>query len=279
MSLQSPTFLSRGAATVALTALCLFAAPAAGQSPKLDVHFVPTPQAVVDRMLEMAQVSSEDYVVDLGSGDGRIPVTAALKYGARAYGVDLDPQRIKEANENAKRNNVTDKVKFEQKDLFETQIKDATVVTMYLLSSINLRLKPRLLEELRPGTRVVSHAFNMGSWEPDDSDTVQNSNIYFWIIPAKVDGRWNVQDDNEKFTVTLKQEFQKISGTADINGRAVPLKEARLRGDLISFSVDTGKGQPRVFTGRVDGDTIRAAEAPGGAPAGHAKKWSASRAS
>jgi len=151
-----------------------------------DVIYVPTPQEVVDAMLDVAQVKSTDIVYDLGSGDGRIPITAAQKYGARGVGIDINPVRIQEANENAVKAGVTDKVRFMNADLFETDIREATVVTLYLLQSLNEKLRPKLLRELRPGTRVVSHAFSMGpEWPPEKTLTVDNRTVYYWTIPNR----------------------------------------------------------------------------------------------
>lgn len=164
-------------------------APTASQawarSDGLDVPYVPTPQIVVDKMLEMASVSGDDYIIDLGSGDGRIPITAAKRYGAEAMGVDLDPARIKEAKANAKVAGVDDKVEFRQQNLFETDISKATVLTMYLLPKVNLQLRPRILSELKPGTRVVSHAFDMGDWKPERTEKVDGRTIYFWTVPSR----------------------------------------------------------------------------------------------
>ncbi len=172
----------------------LGSAAAWAQAPKLDVIYVPTPQAVVDRMLEMAEVKPTDFVIDLGCGDGRMVITAAEKYGARGYGVDIDPDRIHEANQNAQQAGVTDKATFKIADLFQEDISKATVMTMYLLTDINLRLRPKILDGLKPGSRIVSHAFSMGDWEPDQQDAVDGRNIYFWYVPAKVAGKWQVTD-------------------------------------------------------------------------------------
>ncbi len=148
-----------------------------------DVFYVPTPQGVVDAMLKMAKVTATDVVYDLGCGDGRIPITAATRYGARGVGIDIDPRRIAEANENAKAAAVTGKVTFLTQDLFESDIKDATVVTLYLLPSLNEKLMPKLQQELKPGTRVVSHAFDMGSeWPPDQRGEAEGKSYYLWII-------------------------------------------------------------------------------------------------
>lgn len=153
------------------------------QAPKLDVPYVPTPQNVVDAMLKLANVSSKDVVYDLGCGDGRIVITAAEKYGATGTGFDINPERIKEANENAKEANVTGKVKFVEGDLFKVDYRPATVVTLYLLPNVNMKLRPMLLEQLKPGTRIVSHAFDMGDWEPEETQVIDGSTIYLWRVP------------------------------------------------------------------------------------------------
>lgn len=158
-------------------------APAQTQLRPPDVIFVPTPQEVVDAMLKLAKVTKNDVVYDLGSGDGRIPITAAKTYGARGVGIDIDPQRIKEANENLKAAGVGDRVKFLNQDLFTTDISEATVVTLYLLPSLNLKVLPKLNKELRPGTRIVSHAFDMGSAKPLETLNVNGRTVYFWTIP------------------------------------------------------------------------------------------------
>jgi ribosomal protein L11 methylase PrmA len=150
-----------------------------------DVIYVPTPEEVVEAMLQVANVTKNDIVYDLGSGDGRIPVTAAKKYGARGVGIDIDPQRIKEANENVAKNGVGDKVKILNADLFATDISEATVVTLYLLPSLNVKLMPKLLKELKPGTRIVSHAFDMGDWKPEKELDVNGRKVYFWTIPKR----------------------------------------------------------------------------------------------
>src|SRR5687768_575218 len=153
---------------------------------KLDVPYVPTPQSVVDAMLSLAAVNKDDVVYDLGCGDGRIVITAAKKYGARGVGIDIDPERIKEANASAKEAGVSDRVKFIEQDLFQTDFKEASVVTLYLLPDINLKLRPKLLSELKPGTRVVSHAFDMGDWKPDKTQSVDGTRTsYFRVIPEK----------------------------------------------------------------------------------------------
>ncbi len=152
---------------------------------KLDVPYVPTPQSVVDAMLKLAAVTKNDVVYDLGCGDGRIVITAAKNHGALGVGVDIDPERIKEANANAQKAGVSDRVKFVEQDLFQTNFKEASVVTLYLLPDINLKLRPKLQSELKPGTRIVSHAFDMGDWQPEKTENVEGRTIYLWTIPAK----------------------------------------------------------------------------------------------
>jgi trans-aconitate methyltransferase len=179
MKLLAGGALSIGTASIAREVFAQ-AAP-----PTLDVPYVPTPQDVVDKMLELAQIKPTDFLIDLGCGDGRIPITAAKKFGIKAYGVDIDPKRIEEANANAKEAGVADKVAFEVKNLFDTKIADASVLTLYLLPRINMELRPRILSELKPGTRVVSHAFDMGDWAPEITDKVEHRTVYKWTVPAR----------------------------------------------------------------------------------------------
>jgi precorrin-6B methylase 2 len=155
-------------------------------SPILDVPYVPTPEAVVDAMLKVAKVGKDDVLYDLGSGDGRIVITAARNFGTRGVGIDIDPERVKEANANAKTAGVTDKVKFLQQDIFKTDFSEATVVSLYLLPTINMKLRPQLFKQLKPGTRVVSHAFDMGNWQPQQKLVVEGRSIYYWVIPEQI---------------------------------------------------------------------------------------------
>jgi precorrin-6B methylase 2 len=166
-------------AAVAVTAAAVVAGHAFARP--LDVPYVPTPEPVVNKMLELAQVKSDDYLIDLGSGDGRIPIAAAKTYGVRAMGVDIDPVRIQEAKANAEKAKVTDKVEFVEQDLFKTDLSKATVITMYLLERINLKLRPEL-QKLKPGTRIVSHSFSMGDWLPHKKEVVDGRSVYLWIV-------------------------------------------------------------------------------------------------
>jgi SAM-dependent methyltransferase len=245
-----------------------------------DVPYVPTPHSVVARMLDLADVRMGDFVIDLGSGDGRIAIAAAAR-GARALGVDIDPVRIREANANAAKAGMTELVSFREQDLFDTPIAEATVLTMYLLDSVNLRLRPRLLAELRPGTRVVSHTFSMGAWRPDRHEKVDGRDVFLWIVPARVEGRWQVSHGERRLAIELTQQFQDIRGTAMSEGRSVPLTDARLRGDQIQFTVNAGAEGPLTFRGRVAGDIIEGAplrDSPGDRSRS-AERWRASRGS
>lgn len=268
-----------------------FATCAWAEEPR--VPYVPTPQEVVERMLQIAKVTSADYLIDLGSGDGRIVVTAAKKHGARGFGVDLNPERIREANENAKRAGVADRVAFYQRDLFVTDLSEATVITMYLLPRVNLELRPKLLD-LKPGTRVVSHDFSMDDWRPDahvEMDAKEKyggsggkSDIYFWVIPAKVGGAWQwelpVSGKNQTYQVTLTQKFQTVSGRVKLNGRDVVLQNPRLRGDQITFVFTApvnGAPVKHEFTGKVEGETITGTARLSGGRIQAQLDWSARR--
>ena len=175
---------------LALLGGALALAPARAQDEReLEVPYVPTPENVVAKMLDLAKVKKADVLYDLGSGDGRIVVTAAKEYGARGVGYDLNPDRIQEANGNAKKNGVADRVEFREKDLFTADLREASVVTLYLLPDVNLRLRPKLFQELKPGSRVVSHDFDMGDWRPDKTVDLDGHKIYFWVIPADAKNR------------------------------------------------------------------------------------------
>lgn len=237
--------------------------------PDLDVPFVPTPYEVVERMLEMAEVKPDDRVIDLGSGDGRIVISAVRDWDVHsALGIDLDPERISEARENARQAEISDRAIFEQGDLFEKDLSEATVLTMYLLPGVNLRLRPVVLETMAPGTRIVSHAFNMGDWEADQFDTVGTSNVYLWIIPAKVDGRWQLTTtDGHEVNLSLTQKYQRVEGSAEIDGATVALSDARIRGEQIHFTVGNES-----YIGKVEGDAIVPVEDAGAAQDWHARR-------
>lgn len=228
---------------------------------KLDVPYVETPEAVVRRMLEMAAVKPGEQVIDLGSGDGRIPIMAAKEFGARALGIEIDPARIADAKENARAGGVADRVQFREQDLFKTDISQADVLTMYLLTSVNLKLRPRILSEMKPGARVVSHSFAMGEWQPDARDGDFVHLIYLWTVPARVDGRWVITHKGSKIAVRLRQNFQFVEGEATVDGVTYALRDARLAGTTLAFTVDATDGAPpRRFEGEVKGEVITARE-------------------
>jgi SAM-dependent methyltransferase len=262
-------------ATIALTTAAFISISASSlaeraEAPALDVPYVPTPPEVVERMLDMAAVGPNDVVIDLGSGDGRIAIAAARR-GARAFGVDIDPQRVQEAQENARRAGMEGKASFRRQNLFDTRINEATVLTMYLLRKVNLDLRPRVLDELKPGTRVVSHAFSMGDWKPDDHAEVGYRHVFLWIVPAKVAGRWLVREGARKFDLALEQNYQYVTGKAQAGGGTVAVSEGRLTGADITLTLAGG----RIYKGRVDGDRIEGTSSSGSTP--HTP-WQATRA-
>lgn len=233
----------------------LFFSPRANAQ-DLDVPFVATPNDVVAKMLDVANVGPGDYVIDLGSGDGRIVIAAAQR-GAYGHGVDIDPERLKEARENAQKANVSDRVMFLEENIFNTDFSRANVVTMYLLSSVNMRLRPKLLDRLEPGTKLVSHDFDMGDWEPDYHERVGNDDVYYWVIPADIEGQWGWRTNGKKFTMTIDQKFQEIDPEIKTENQSLTIKDKVLRGDRISLTaVDSDKGTYYVYNGQVDGNMI-----------------------
>lgn len=221
-----------------------------------DVPFVPTPYETVEEMLNLAGVGPGDYVIDLGSGDGRI-VIAAGRRGAFGHGVDIDPKRINDARRNAARANVDDKVMFVEGNLFETDFSKATVITMYLLNSVNMRLRPLMLEKLKPGTRIVSYYFNMNDWEPDKQVVVNNSDVYYWVVPAKAGGSWAWNNNNQDFEMQIEQEFQKIKPEVTADNIQLQVIEPSLMGDRIWFIAENPDDKiTYVFHGRIEGELI-----------------------
>jgi SAM-dependent methyltransferase len=256
-----------------LVAALLFFAPAAmAQDGRGDVVYVPTPQAVVDEMLRMAKVGAADFIIDLGSGDGRIIITAAKKYGARGFGVDLDTYLLKIANAAAKKEGVSDRASFIEQNLFETDLSRATVITSYLLPDMNQKLRPKLLA-LKPGTRVVAHDYAMGDWDADEEKTLLvpekvvgdpgKSYVFFWIIPALAAGRWEsqiaVSGKPVPYQFNLEQKFQLVHGTVRVGDRDIKLPQIRLAGEQIAFKLEVpiaGKPVTHQFSGRISGGAI-----------------------
>src|SRR5919201_4921385 len=188
--------------------------PQVGQAGK-DVIWVPTPDEVVDRMLTMAQVTPNDFVMDLGAGDGKIAIAAAKKFGAKSLGIEYNPEMVKYAQKNAEAAGVGGKANFRQADIFQTDFTQATVITLYLLPALNMKLRPQILA-MRPGTRVVSHSFSMEDWEADEISTLDGRRAYFWLVPANVMGSWNLDTGAQKLELTLEQTFQKVSGNVTL---------------------------------------------------------------
>lgn len=241
--------------------------PTIGQKGK-DVIWVPTPDELVTKMMEVARVTSKDLVIDLGSGDGRT-VIAAAKLGARAIGIEYNPEMVELSKIKAQEAGVSGNTKFIEADLFEYDLSDATVITMFLLPEINLKLRPRLLD-LKPGTRIVSNTFNMRDWEPDYEVTTEENwnswnNAYMWIIPAKVDGKWELSPGE----LIIEQAFQMIHGTFNTDGTTSAVTEGRLNGNEITFKINSD-----TYTGHVTGKSIIKGSVS--TPSGK-KEWMATR--
>jgi SAM-dependent methyltransferase len=245
--------------------------PTVGQDGK-DVVWGPTPEKLVEAMLDMAQVSPGDYVIDLGSGDGRI-VIAAAKRGARALGLEYNPDLVETSKQSARKEGVSDRVDFVRADIFEADFSKATVLTMYLFTKLNLKLRPKILE-MKPGTRVVSHAFAMEHWEADRSVSVGGRTAYLWTVPAKVAGTWAWPAESGRAEITLRQIYQKIKGSLKMHGKKLPLKNARLEGDCIRFVVGQSQPARREYSGRIHGNAIEGIAKTGN---GTEVKWAAER--
>ena len=242
--------------------------PEVGQTGK-DVVWVPTPQSLVNKMLDLAKVTPADFVIDLGSGDGRTVITAA-KRGTRALGIEYNPDMVALSQRNASKEGVSDKATFMKADLFETDFAQATVITMFLLPDINLKLRPKILE-LKPGTRIVSNSFTMGEWQHDRSVNATEGEgcqsyctAYLWIVPAKVDGNWKLPEGE----LTIKQTFQMITGTLKTAGKSTAIK-GRMSGDQITFKAGDAEYRGRVAADGMKG-TVKARSSSG--------EWSATRA-
>ena len=255
-----------------LLALCfsLFATtPLLGQELS-KLPFVPTPQVVVDEMLKMADVSAKDFVIDLGSGDGRIVITADKRFKASGFGVDIEPKLVALANEQAKSEGVEDRVAFHERDMFKTDISKASILALYVLPNFMNKLRSKVLTELKPGSRVVAHDYSMGDWYPDrqltltvpekvEANGTDKAYIYLWIVPSRVSGSWRLNLDSERnsqsLILTFKQQFQMLSAVATSNSATQKIENASLKGDGINFSVSVGTNRYQ-FTGRVVHDKM-----------------------
>jgi len=253
------------ALVIAALLLCTAAAPALAQTDAYkptvgqegkDVIWVPTPPALVERMLRMAQVTSRDFVVDLGAGDGRIPIAAAKTFGAHAMGIEYNPDMVKLSVRLAREAGVSDKVQMVEGDIFEKDFSAATVVTTYLLTELNLRLRPKLLD-MKPGTRVVTHLFGMGEWQPDETSVVEGRPAFLWIVPAHASGRWKLTlpairgGKPREATLDIEQQFQKIGGTVNFGRMTTTLRDPLISGESIRFKLTDEDSKVREFTGRV----------------------------
>ncbi len=254
------------------------------KKPKLDVGYQPTPYEVVEEMLKMANVRKDDIVYDLGCGDGRIVIMAAKERKASGVGIDLDPERIRESNANAQKAGVTDRVSFHQQDLFKTDIHSATVVMLYLWPEVNLRLRPKLFTDLKPGTRVLSHNHAMGDWNPDQTVKVQKHTIYYWVIPANIAGTWTwpLKMNNKTFHASLRlsQKFQEIKGTLTVGNTATPIRDAKLEGHQLSLSAPLeieGKKVVIKLNGRIETETALGTIKISGGGAPETAPWEAKR--
>jgi hypothetical protein len=284
----------RGAVALLGAVLALAAAlPACAQQKEPERTggpYVPTPQVVVDQMLRMAQVGANDYVIDLGSGDGIIVLTAATQFKARGFGVDIDPELVRLSNAEAKKRGVADRASFHVQDVFKADLGRATVLTLYLLPSMMTSLQSKIFNELKPGTRVVSHDYHFGDdWLPDDSITfdvpekekvngVPRATVHLWRVPAKIGGRWQLRIEGARpvqYELTVKQRYQKFEGSALANGRSEKLELADLQGESVRFAFSAGAGR-HVFRGRVSGNTMRGMVDLGTGTG--AAQWSAVRA-
>lgn len=291
--------------------LCLMhLSPAQIQQKKPEVPYVSTPEDVVAEMLKMANVEKEDVLYDLGCGDGRIVITAVKEMGCRGVGIDIDPIRIKESRENAIEAGVSDRVEFVLSDLFEADISQANVVTLYLLSKVNLKLRPKLFRELSPGTRVVSHDFDMGKWNPDDSKYMNGDrddvpiaydpfepnsfvlgsnwdrhNVYLWVMPANITGVWKWTmpkiSGNTQYSLEIEQSFQEIMGKAYEGSSLIPVSiiDGKIKGDKLEFTLERklkGRSERMNFKGSVIGHTMEGSVSIEGKP-GVKEKWRAER--
>jgi SAM-dependent methyltransferase len=246
--------------------------PQVGQAGK-DVIWVPTPAELVEKMLQMARITPNDFVIDLGSGDGRIAIAAAKKFGARSMGVEFNPDMVALSNREAQRQGVADRVKFVNADIFQTDFSQATIITMYLLPDLNLKLRPKLLE-LKPGTRIASHQFTMGEWQPDETATMEGRQALMWVIPASAAGTWalRIDDKAQERPLIIRQSFQMLSVQFDSSNATLAFADGRVRGDQVSFAINEGSAR-REFSGRIQGNTMYGTVRAAGSPD---MRWTAS---
>jgi len=262
----------------------------ATESSDLDVGYVPTPLHVVKEILSLGNVGPDDFLIDLGSGDGRIVIVAAKKYGTRGLGVDLNTKLVELSRKYARDNGVSDRTTFIVQNIFSTDISRASVVTMYLLPDVNLKLRPKLIKELKPGTRLVSYNYHLGDWRPDETIFIEkltaddDAIIYLWIIPAKIAGNWHWRMDlgieTHDFNLQIRQHFQDISGSTQLRGRQWPLLNPSLKGNRIGFTLVSESGGRMIrqdYAGTVKGDMITGTVRLSGATNASQMPWTALR--
>lgn len=272
---------------IVLAVIFAFAVTAKGVDliPDLDVPYEPTHPQVVNTMLSLAEVSEDDILYDLGCGDGRIVISAITDFNAkRGVGIDIDPRRIREANERAKGYGVQDRVEFIEADIMDSDISDATVVAIYLLNSVNFMIRPKLFNDLEPGTRVVSHAFHMTEWKEDRKvyhERARNKSIYYWVIPAHLGGVWRWEAEGTEVQMDLTQKFQEVSGSLIYNsGSIFDIKNAEVNGKQFSFKTEEEHGGKIVkveYEGRVEGDKIKGTRTQAGKRGSRSREWTAER--
>jgi SAM-dependent methyltransferase len=250
----------RTLAALKLAVAMLLPDGSASAQARKDYAQTPTPKAVARRMLEIGGAGPNDLVADLGSGDGRIPILAAQVFGARAIGVELDQALHAAALANVQRTGTSERVTLIHGDLFETRLADVTLLTLYLPPSLTLRLRRRILSEMQPGARVVSHEFGMGAWLPDRKQVAEGRTILLWVVPARVDGRWRLEADGEIIDLHLRQTFQDVAGTAMVKGQSMPLLRASLNGKHFQFSIAPPGSADRHFRARVEQGTMAVVE-------------------
>ncbi len=295
MTMDEVRFTRRRAIGAGLTLLLLPSFARSDDLPRTAGPYVPTPQVIVDRMLQVAKVGPQDFVVDLGSGDGRMVRTAAKVHGASGFGVDIDRELVDKSNAEAQREGIAARAVFHQQDVFKADIRKATVVTLYVLPEMMVGLRPKMLSELKPGTRIVSHDYHFREWQPDsrwsfdvpekkEAVGFSSTTVFLWIVPANVGGRWQLEVAGQKLpapvTLELRQLFQKVNGSARIGARTTEIANTKLRGDAFEFDLDTAAGaggDRHTYRGKVEGDALAGEVAWGFGAFAKRYKWKAKR--
>lgn len=263
---------------LAPVALALSTALSAAEVERTGGPYVPTPQAVVDAMLDFGKVGPRDFVIDLGSGDGRIVLTAAQRYKARGMGFDIDPELVDQSNAEAQKRGLSDRVSFVQQDVLQAKIDHATIVTLYLLPGMMQNLQAKFIRELKPGTRIVSHDFPFGDWKPDRETSVDvpekygtpgqwKSTLFYWVVPAQVQGTWQLNApaiSPEPVPLTLQQQFQMLEGAVNARGKRVPVAGGKVEADQVAFKLAMPTGGTYDFRGAIDGERMRGEVVQGG---------------